>query len=148
MKPVLFLPIPLALATGLLTGVWLDTLVFSLLYLGTLRLAEEWGSDGWILLFCGGEPLVLVTAGKSWEAAVLLQVLVLWAAVATTPDRSAPWWGWVLVGAGFVLSGGAMIAALSDLIPALLAVGGLLLSAFSLVWLAEHQMRSRVEIGR
>ncbi|QSZ66441.1 hypothetical protein RJ40_02465 [Methanofollis aquaemaris] len=145
MKPVLFLPVPLALAAGLLSGAWLDTLLFSFLYLGTLCLAQRWRSDGWLLLFCGGEPLVLVTAGKSWEAAILIQFLVLWAALATTQDRSAPW---VIVGAGFVLSGGAMIAALDEVVTALLAVGGLVLLAFSLVWLAEHQMKSRAEIGR
>lgn len=146
MKPVLFLPVPLALAAGILSGVWLDSLVFSALYLGAIRLAEEWEPDGWLLLFCGGEPLVLVTAGKSWEAAVFLQVLVLWAAIASAPDRSGSWS--LLVGAGFVLSGGVVIAVLGAVFPALLAVGALLLLAFFFVWLAEHQMRSRVEIGR
>lgn len=148
MKLILFPPVPLALGIGLLSGIWLGVLIFSLLYLGVLYLAEKWGSDGWLLLFCGGEPLVLVTARVSWEGAVLLQVLVLWAAFSLTSDQSAPGGGWVLVGSGCILGAGAGIAALGKVGPALLVVGGLMLLAFCLVWLVEHQMRSRAEIGQ
>lgn len=146
MRPVPLLPVPLALGVGLLSGIWLEALLFSLLYLGALRVAQEWGPDGWLLLFCGGEPLVLVTAEASWEGAVVLQVLVFWAAMTAAPGLSGSWgWG-VPLGAGLILVGGAMTAALGEVVPALCAVGGLVLLAFSLVWLVDHQMRSRLEI--
>ncbi|MBP2145048.1 hypothetical protein J2129_000502 [Methanofollis sp. W23] len=148
MRPVLFLPVPLALGIGLLSGLVPETLVFSLLYLGVLRLARDWGPDGWLLLFCGGEPLVLVTAEASWGGAVLLQVLVCWAAAgALAQAPSTPGVGEVGVGAGCILGAGALIAALGKVGPALLAGGGMVLLAFFLVWLLERQMRSRLEIG-
>jgi hypothetical protein len=147
---VLMLPAIFAGGVAAYTGIWLYPVIFAIGYVAAAAYSTRWGPEGWVLVFAGGEPLVLATAAVSPIFTVPVQIAVLWAAMLTgwEGEQSASMARWALLVGGVVAVAG-VAGIYSDRVPLLLVgAASIGLAAAAGVWLGELHLKKRVGIQR
>jgi hypothetical protein len=145
---VLILPAIVAAVIAAYANLGIYSGIFSIVYLFAAIYSIKWGSEGWILVFAAGEPLVLATAAADPIFIVPVQAAVLWAAMLSgwggenrvSTLRGAVRGGFVVGIAGM----GAIQAA--HALPVLSGAACAGIAAVAIVWLGERHLKRKVGI--
>ncbi|TAJ43930.1 hypothetical protein [Methanofollis fontis] len=143
---IVLLPAVLAGAWSILSGIDPVYLLFILLYAVSVLFSFRMGSDGWIAIIVGGEPLVVASGANN--IAVFIQVTVIWAAMLSAwvggEMRSTLAWAGT-VGIGILIIGWGILI-VNTLIASLVIIAVLCLGAASIVWYGDSRMRKRIGV--
>ncbi|MDD3112576.1 MAG: hypothetical protein PHU26_09815 [Methanofollis liminatans] len=145
---VLILPAIVAAGIAAYANLGIYSGIFSIVYLFAAIYSIKWESEGWILVFAAGEPLVLATAAAAPIFIVPVQVTVLWAAMLSGWGGE----GWISIlkwaVLGGVIVGIAGIAAIRTVHALPLLSGAVCagIAAVAIVWLGELRLKKKVGI--
>lgn len=145
---MLILPAIVAAGIAAYANLGIYSGIFAIVYLFAAIYSIKWGSEGWILVFAAGEPLVLVTAAASPIFIVPVQVTVLWAAMLSGwgGESRASMLKWAVLGGVIVGIAGMGAIRTVHALPLLSGAACAGIVAVAIVWLGELHLKRKVGI--